>query len=198
MPITGGQGTRQILIIFQTLAMAAATPTEVHQPPRFDTDYAPVGIDNWCSACISHCIEDFIDTPRPSNQVVLEAPRPKKSREEVSGGGGKMIMEWSMTKPSWIHTMYHKESLLAIPSTLDACHKESKGNPGENQMRQIQRQHSTWKPKRNYATIFVALVQLVRRQWSLPRSSMDIYQKKKHKPHIKKSYAWTWRKVHII
>ncbi len=50
--------------------MAAATPTEAHQPPRFDTDYSPVGIDNRCSACISHCIEDFIDTPRPSNQVI--------------------------------------------------------------------------------------------------------------------------------
>jgi len=34
------------LIIFQALAMAAATPNEVHQPPRFDTDYEPVGIDN--------------------------------------------------------------------------------------------------------------------------------------------------------
>ncbi len=56
-----------VLIIFQALAMAAATPTEVHQPARFDNDYAPVGIDNRCSACISHFIEDFIDTPRPSN-----------------------------------------------------------------------------------------------------------------------------------
>ena len=50
--------------------MAAAISTEVHQPPRFDTDYAPAGIDNRCSACISHCIEDFIDTPMPSNQVI--------------------------------------------------------------------------------------------------------------------------------
>jgi len=55
------------LIIFQALAMAAATPTELHPPTRFDTDYSPVGIDNRCSACIYHCIEDFIDTPRPSN-----------------------------------------------------------------------------------------------------------------------------------
>jgi len=65
-----GRAQDNVLIIFQALAMAAATPTEVHQPPRFDTDYAPVGIDNRCSACISHCIEDFVDTPRLSNQVI--------------------------------------------------------------------------------------------------------------------------------
>jgi len=50
--------------------MAAATPTQAAQPLRFDTDYSPVGIDNRCSACISHCIEDFIDTPRPSNRII--------------------------------------------------------------------------------------------------------------------------------
>jgi len=50
--------------------MAAATQTEVQQPPRFDTDNALVETDNRCSAWISHCIIDFLDTLRPTNQVI--------------------------------------------------------------------------------------------------------------------------------
>ena len=36
----------------------------------FDTDSGPVGIDNRCSACMSHVIQDFEDTPRPTNRVI--------------------------------------------------------------------------------------------------------------------------------
>jgi len=36
----------------------------------FDTDSMTIGIDKWCSACILHCIEDFIDVLRPCHQTI--------------------------------------------------------------------------------------------------------------------------------
>jgi hypothetical protein len=36
----------------------------------FDTDSKPVGIDNRCSACISHDVTDFIGEIRPSNRWI--------------------------------------------------------------------------------------------------------------------------------
>jgi len=36
----------------------------------FDTDSKTIGIDKWCSACILHCIEDFIHVLRPCHQTI--------------------------------------------------------------------------------------------------------------------------------
>lgn len=36
----------------------------------FDTDSAPVGIDNWCSACMSHDIRDFEEPPIPTKRYI--------------------------------------------------------------------------------------------------------------------------------
>jgi len=59
----------QALMLFSALAMASTAITDLYQT-QFDTDSGPVGIDNRCSACISNCIEDFIDTPRQSSRVI--------------------------------------------------------------------------------------------------------------------------------
>ena len=37
---------------------------------RFDTDSAPIGIDNRCSACISHVAQDFIGPLRDSGRTI--------------------------------------------------------------------------------------------------------------------------------
>jgi len=36
----------------------------------FDTDSNPIGIDNRCSACISHCLDDFVDPPVPTDRII--------------------------------------------------------------------------------------------------------------------------------
>ena len=37
---------------------------------RFDTDSAPVGIDNRCTGCISHVAEDFVGQLRDSDKSI--------------------------------------------------------------------------------------------------------------------------------
>jgi len=49
-------------LAFVALATQLKTASSPHLGP-FDTDSELVGIDNQCSACISHQIEDFIDVP---------------------------------------------------------------------------------------------------------------------------------------
>jgi len=54
----------QAVLVLQVLVLmvtAACCPEQVY----FDTNSCSIGIDNWCSACISHEIANFIDTPRP-------------------------------------------------------------------------------------------------------------------------------------
>ena len=36
----------------------------------FDTDSIPIGIDNRCTACISHKIEDFVGPLRDTNRII--------------------------------------------------------------------------------------------------------------------------------
>ncbi len=54
----------QAILALQVLALTAMG---VRRPEQvcFDTDSRSIGIDNRCSACISHNIADFVDTPRP-------------------------------------------------------------------------------------------------------------------------------------
>ena len=48
------------LVAFSALSMANKTLAAKHDTRVFfDTDVDTVGIDNRCSACISHCIDDF-------------------------------------------------------------------------------------------------------------------------------------------
>jgi len=49
---------------------------------------------------------------------VLEVPELQKSWQELFAGDGKMMMEWSMTKPFQIHTMFHKETSTCYPLSI--------------------------------------------------------------------------------
>ena len=61
-------------IVMSVLAMATGDRLSTnHMSQRvsnFDTDSESIGIDNRCSACISHRIEDFIDHPQESNRTI--------------------------------------------------------------------------------------------------------------------------------
>ena len=46
-------GMSKALFVYTAIAMSAATPHPT-KATRFDTDSGPVGIDNRCTACISH------------------------------------------------------------------------------------------------------------------------------------------------
>ena len=62
-------GMSKALFVYAAIAMSAATPHPT-TATRFDTDSGPVGIDNRCTACISHQIEDFSDVPQATNRVI--------------------------------------------------------------------------------------------------------------------------------
>ena len=75
------------LLALQAVAMSA-TANASYNHQMFDTDSCPVGIDNRCSACISHKIEDFIDTPMESSRV-------------IKGIGGSMTSNVKMVTILW-------------------------------------------------------------------------------------------------
>ena len=52
------------------LAQQARDEAQAHGAATFDTDSAQVGIDNRCSACITHVIDDFETPPQPTNRVI--------------------------------------------------------------------------------------------------------------------------------
>ena len=61
-------GNRRKLIIATTiLALSARTLQNQHHSVNFDTDSHPIGVDNRCTACISHDINDFIGKLKDSN-----------------------------------------------------------------------------------------------------------------------------------
>ena len=57
------------VVICSALAMQA-NAVQKERSIRFDTDSVPIGIDNRCSACISHVAEDFIGQLEDSPKVI--------------------------------------------------------------------------------------------------------------------------------
>ena len=69
----GRNGRMRQLITFSVLAMLADKKNKTINKQRttlFDTDAEQIGIDNRCSACISHRIEDFIGQPIPTKRSI--------------------------------------------------------------------------------------------------------------------------------
>ena len=96
----------QAILALQVLALTATGARRPEQV-RFDMDSCSIGIDNHCSACISHDIADFVDTPRPVSGSIKGfggGHAHKMSKLAPSDGDGKMTKAWSMTIPSWTHT----------------------------------------------------------------------------------------------
>ena len=55
---------------FVAVAMAAEGSPIHENRVTFDTDSSPIGVDNRCTGCISHCIEDFEGPLRDSNRAI--------------------------------------------------------------------------------------------------------------------------------
>ena len=85
--------TRKTALIAMTvIAMRSMTdrqgPSGQHQM-RFDTDSGPIGIDNRCSGCISHNIDDFVDG------------KVTKLNRAIKGFGGTKTMNVSQGTLVW-------------------------------------------------------------------------------------------------
>lgn len=65
------QSRATTLFALSVLAMQTRTTIASEREVRFDTDSTNVGVDNRCTACISHDIGDFVpDSIRPSNRAI--------------------------------------------------------------------------------------------------------------------------------
>ena len=60
----------RVYLAFAALAMQARSANAYENSMAFDTDSGPIGIDNRCTACISHRIEDFEGQLYDSNRVI--------------------------------------------------------------------------------------------------------------------------------
>jgi hypothetical protein len=70
---TSRKRSRRLLALLAYSAVCHSTEacyTQSTEAGYFDTDSKPVGIDNRCSACISHDVTDFIGELRPSNRWI--------------------------------------------------------------------------------------------------------------------------------
>jgi hypothetical protein len=70
---TSRKRSRRLLALLAYSAVCHSTEacyTQSTEAGYFDTDSRPVGIDNRCSACISHDVTDFIGDIRPSNRWI--------------------------------------------------------------------------------------------------------------------------------
>ena len=85
-PTTSRFSTR--LLLFSVFAMQAHATISSEREIRFDTDSDYIGIDNRCSACISHDRSDFIGDLTPTNRV-------------VKGFGGTRITNVQMGTIQW-------------------------------------------------------------------------------------------------
>ena len=53
-----------------TTAVAMITTIKHYNTSTFDIDSVPVGIDNRCSACISHDINDFVGEVQKLDKII--------------------------------------------------------------------------------------------------------------------------------
>ena len=66
---TDDEFSKPSIVIHQVTAMQAKNPHIRQTLTKFDTDSDQIGIDNRCSACISHVAEDF-DFLEDTNRVI--------------------------------------------------------------------------------------------------------------------------------
>ena len=58
------------LLAYSALAMSTQMGPQQQHTINFDTDSRPIGVDNRCTACISHDINDFIDPPQDTPRQI--------------------------------------------------------------------------------------------------------------------------------
>jgi hypothetical protein len=66
----GTQNKQMKMIVFAAIAMQAKGSFAQQERTHFDTDSEPIGIDNRCTGCISHKIEDFEGTLVDSTRAI--------------------------------------------------------------------------------------------------------------------------------
>ena len=62
--------SRKVIAMATLMAMSAKSVQTHQQEAYFDTDSKPIGIDNRCTACISHDINDFVGKLHDSDRTI--------------------------------------------------------------------------------------------------------------------------------
>ena len=62
--------SKHMLAMAALLAMSVKDAQAYQMKAYFDTDYKPIGIDNRCTACISHDIKDFVGKLHDSDRTI--------------------------------------------------------------------------------------------------------------------------------
>ena len=92
------------ILTYSVMAMEAKANMKTNSV-RFDTDSVPVGIDNWCTGCISHVAEDFVGQLRDSDK-------------SIKGFGGSRTSQIKIGTLSWKWMDNEgKESKFLIPNS---------------------------------------------------------------------------------
>jgi hypothetical protein len=79
---------RVMISAFATIAMQAKGTFAHQNKAHFNTDSEPIGIDNWCTGCISHKIEDF------EGPLIL-------STRAIKGFGGSRTLDVKIGTITW-------------------------------------------------------------------------------------------------
>ena len=80
---------KEYLLVYSATAMNAEL-TVRSNITRFDTDSDPIGVDNRCSACISHIPEDFVGDLINSNRTIKGFVDSKTSGIKI----GTLLWSW--------------------------------------------------------------------------------------------------------
>jgi hypothetical protein len=70
MQTPGISYTDVAMLCFATVATQANGSSTHKRRAIFDTDSEPIGVDNWCTGCILHRIEDFVGPLEDSKQLI--------------------------------------------------------------------------------------------------------------------------------
>ena len=122
----------------------------------FDTDSGPVGIDNRCTACISHVIQDFEEPPKLTNQVITGFTG--RSSASVYSG----TIKWRFADDTGaIHTFripnsfYVPDGRVRLLSPQPWAQEQRDSKPKEGTGSETQRHTCTlyWKQRRYQRTV---------------------------------------------
>ena len=125
------------------MAVVASSTTELkaeEQMTQFDTDSELVGIDNWCTACISHNINDFVGPLHDCNRAINGFGGTKTTQVKMG------TIEWKiMDDNGRVHTMWIPKSFyvpkgqarLWSPQHVAKVQKDIEGTGSETNGKQV-------------------------------------------------------------
>ena len=101
--------TCKVMAMSAVLAMQANATISTEREVRFDTDSELVGIDNRCSACISHDPNDFDGPLEPSNRIVKGFGGSRTTNIKVG------TLKWSWEDDQGIVTTFRIPNSYYVP-----------------------------------------------------------------------------------